>query len=622
VYLDIEGDPDREFYYLIGLLVCDGNTQEEYIYFWADTKNEEQCIWQAFLNYLSNLNNFCILHYGNYEKLFIRQMKRLYGCDVQLFEKLTSSAFNVLSSISAGIYFPVYSNSLKSIATHLGFKWSDQWASGIQALVWRHEWEEHRSTTLKERLVTYNREDCLALKTVNDSLEYLCHGSPQNDSDGMTKVINADKIKPERPYSFKRIDFCIPGMERINQCAYFDYQRERVHCRTNVAVRKSLQRERRRSRMTFQAKKEIFFEKPSQCPFCKSPHLYKNGMRSRMLYDLRKFAGGIKRSIVRYKTYRWRCTACDKTFLPESYLLIGSRFGSGLKAWSVYKHIALFQSYASISEELDELFGYRFGHTLVCDFKAEAAGTYLQTYNQLLKNLRTAHILFIDEAKINLRGLSGYVWAFANMEQVVYVFWETREGTILKEILGDFKGVLVSDFYTAYDSVICPQQKCLIHLIRDINDDLLKNPFDEELKQLAHDFTLVLSSIVETIDLHGLKEYFLQKHRAPAKKFVKSVIDKNYKSEVCEKYQNRILNYRDNLFLFLNYDGVPWNNNIAEHAIKRVAFLRRAIGGSSTVKGIRQHLILLSVCETLRLHRVSFWDFLRSGVKDIGSLIK
>ena len=328
VYLDIEGDPDREFYYLIGLLVCDGNTQEEYIYFWADTKNEEQCIWQAFLNYLSNLNNFCILHYGNYEKLFIRQMKRLYGCDAQLFEKLTSSAFNVLSSISAGIYFPVYSNSLKSIATHLGFKWSDQWASGIQALVWRHEWEEHRSTTLKERLVTYNREDCLALKTVNDSLEYLCHGSHQNDSDGMTKVINADKIKPERPYSFKRIDFCIPGMERINQCAYFDYQRERVHCRTNVAVRKSLQRERRRSRMTFQAKKEIFFEKPSQCPFCKSPHLYKNGVRSRMLYDLRKFAGGIKRSIVRYKTYRWRCTACDKTFLPESYLLILRRHAS------------------------------------------------------------------------------------------------------------------------------------------------------------------------------------------------------------------------------------------------------------------------------------------------------
>jgi hypothetical protein len=37
----------------------------------------------------------------------------------------------------------------------------------------------------------------------------------------------------------------------------------------------------------------------------------------------------------------------------------------------------------------------------------------------------------------------------------------TREGTFLKETLGDFDGVLVSDFYAAYDSVTCHQQKCL-----------------------------------------------------------------------------------------------------------------------------------------------------------------
>jgi hypothetical protein len=43
-------------------------------------------------------------------------------------------------------------------------------------------------------------------------------------------------------------------------------------------------------------------------------------------------------------------------------------------------------------------------------------------------------------------------------------------------MLKDFKGVLVSDFYSAYDAIPCPQQKCLIHLIRDLNDDVLKHP--------------------------------------------------------------------------------------------------------------------------------------------------
>ena len=62
-------------------------------------------------------------------------------------------------------------------------------------------------------------------------------------------------------------------------------------------------------------------------------------------------------------------------------------------------------------------------------------------------------------------------------------------------------GIPVSEFYTAYDSVCCPQQKCLIHLIRDINDDILKNPFDDEMKEIGRDITMTLSPIVDTIDM-------------------------------------------------------------------------------------------------------------------------
>ena len=46
----------------------------------------------------------------------------------------------------------------------------------------------------------------------------------------------------------------------------------------------------------------------------------------------------------------------------------------------------------------------------------------------------------------------------------------------MQQLLKDFKGVLVSDFYAAYDSLRCAQQKCLIHLIRDLNEDLYKEP--------------------------------------------------------------------------------------------------------------------------------------------------
>ena len=69
----------------------------------------------------------------------------------------------------------------------------------------------------------------------------------------------------------------------------------------------------------------------------------------------------------------------------------------------------------------------------------------------------------------------------------------------------------MSDFYNVYDSAPCPQQKCLVHLVRDINDDLLKAPFDEELKELAIRFTALMTPIIEAIDRYGLVKRHLGK---------------------------------------------------------------------------------------------------------------
>jgi hypothetical protein len=52
-------------------------------------------------------------------------------------------------------------------------------------------------------------------------------------------------------------------------------------------------------------------------------------------------------------------------------------------------------------------------------------------------------LLHADEKKINVRDKGGFVWVFANMEEVAYVYSETREGDLLHTMLKDFKGVLV-----------------------------------------------------------------------------------------------------------------------------------------------------------------------------------
>jgi hypothetical protein len=70
---------------------------------------------------------------------------------------------------------------------------------------------------------------------------------------------------------------------------------------------------------------------------------------------------------------------------------------------------------------------------------------------------------------------------------------------------------------------------------------------------------------------------------------------RNYQTELASGYRRRFEKYRSRLFTFLDYDGIPWNNNNAEHAIKAFARLRNGIGTNSTTKSMRDYLVLLSV---------------------------
>jgi len=91
------------------------------------------------------------------------------------------------------------------------------------------------------------------------------------------------------------------------------------------------------------------------------------------------------------------------------------------------------------------------------------------------------HVLHADETEVHLTRVGkGYVWVFTNLEDVIFMYRKSREGDFLPDLLKGFTGVLISDFYSAYDSLACAQQKCLVHLIRDFNNDIQRNPWDED----------------------------------------------------------------------------------------------------------------------------------------------
>jgi len=150
----------------------------------------------------------------------------------------------------------------------------------------------------------------------------------------------------------------------------------------------------------------------------------------------------------------------------------------------------------------------------------------------------------------------------------------------------------------------------------DINEDLHKNPFDDELKGIARSFGVLIREIVGTIDAYGLKARHLGKHNRSAARFIKQVSAMKCSTEAGSSLQKRIENNRDKLFTFLGYDGVPWNSNNAEHAVKAFTRLRNVII-TSTPKRTREFTTLLSIQQTLQYRGSRFLDFLRSGRLEI-----
>ena len=620
VYLDVEGLPDRDFYYLIGVRIGNGESAVQHS-LWADTVADEARLWREFLAILESVEKPVMFHYGSFEKTFWRRMGERHGepPEGSKLAKAISSAINLVSLFFAQIYFPTYSNHLKGIASWRGFSWSDSRLFGPNSIACRSEWEASGDPLRKQRLVSYNAEDCKALELLTCFAIGMCQHESPEIAQPTGDVIVVDKLKPFKRFNLMSQDgAALPEFKEINKAAYWDYQRQRVYVRSSKVIRKALQRTLKRRAKSFAVQATIEYPVPSSCPRCGASDFDLIGKTTLLTHDVRFMRSGVKGSVRRQVWPRYHCAQCKQLVRPDGTQLFSIRkYGLHLRAYAVNQLVELRISGSKVAKSMNQIFHFELTGSLISQFKSDFAKMYGDTVKGLADRMVTGLLVHADETQARMVGKAGYAWVLSSLEEVVYLYSDSREGDMIWTLLENFRGVLVSDFYAVYDSIKCPQQKCLIHLMRDINDDLHKYPFDEDLRKIAQAFAELLKPMVETIDKHGLKTHFLSKYIVTVEKYYSWLAQAHFASEAAAGYEKRFLKYRDKLFTFLKHNDVPWNNNNAENAIRAFAELRDIIKGVVTEKGLREYLVLLSICETCKRRGISFLDFLLSGETSI-----
>lgn len=345
------------------------------------------------------------------------------------------------------------------------------------------------------------------------------------------------------------------------------------------------------------------------CPDCDSPVRERGNPRTRVIEDIPE---GIKPVVTRHVIHGYWCRKCRKTVepvvaeaLPKS--AIGLRTGV-LSAWLHY------QLGASLGQILD-VFNFHLRMKLtgggLVHIWNRIAEILRPWYDEIQETALASAVLNVDETGWRVNGETHWLWCFTTSDATYYLIDRSRGSPALKRFFRqEYEGVLITDFWNAYNAVTsAAKQRCLPHLLRDLKrTEKMKSPGDDwpefrkRLKRLMRDSLRLGRRRTEIPP----EDFSSKRARLDAR--LSKLIEEPWHDRECRRLVKRMRRHAGELFTFLDYDGVPADNNHAERQIRPAVLMRKTSYANGSEAGAETQAILMSVFRTLKLRGMNPTD--------------
>lgn len=182
LFFDIEVDPMRDICYLHGFLErrAQNNSTEQYVYFFAEdpTPEEERRIFAEAWEYIQSCQPCTIYYYSKYERTWWRKLQEKYSGimtdnEVEAMYHPAKAVDLYYDVVFPHSVWPTRDHSIKTLAAYLGFEWRDSSPSGAESIEWYHRWVESGDLTIRQRILEYNEDDCVATRVLLDGIRGL-----------------------------------------------------------------------------------------------------------------------------------------------------------------------------------------------------------------------------------------------------------------------------------------------------------------------------------------------------------------------------------------------------------------------------------------------------------------
>ena len=317
------------------------------------------------------------------------------------------------------------------------------------------------------------------------------------------------------------------------------------------------------------------------------------------------------------------CPRCRKRWTPDpdwSAITAGrQRFGLSVQSEVSVLREECRLPFRMIQRYLKWRFGLRLSVGELVALTRGVAEHGREEHDRLRQEIRASPVVYGDETGWRQDGRNGYLWSFSTPEVRYFLYRPSRGRTVVEEVLGDeFEGVLVSDFYGAYNVYQGPHQRCWTHLLRDIHQLNEQYPQDSDLARWSQQVREVYDRARAYPGPEpGLPETVRRSRRVKQQQQYQqqlwAICQPHLGSDVPMRVLcQRVERFLPELFTFIAEPQASADNNAAERSLRPPVVSRKISGGTRSEQGSETKSILASLFGTWRLQERNPYQALQS----------
>jgi transposase len=335
------------------------------------------------------------------------------------------------------------------------------------------------------------------------------------------------------------------------------------------------------------------------CPHCSGRLKRCAETRTRVTEDI---PAGIQPVVTEHTIHRDWCPHCKKQVEPVvPDALPGATLGNRTMVMTSWLHYGLGNTLSQIVDVFNFHFQMKVTPGGLMQMWYRMQTVLYPWYEQLQTEALASAVLHADETSWRVDGKTHWLWCFANDNLTYYMIDRSRgKPALQKFFIEEFEGTLVTDFLGAYNAVACgARQGCLVHLLRDLETVERYKRGGKFWHDFAKKLRRLLGDAIRLWRQTTLSAESIASRRKLLDQRLNEIIKTDWGDGQAKRLIKRLKRHRDDLFTFLDKTGVPFDNNLAERAIRPAVIIRKNSYCNRSERGADAQAVLMSVYRTI-----------------------